>query len=77
MKAPQGIVVVMTGNIPFTGILNRPTTEPTSIATAAGVANVLSVASFSNDQSTPIFFQDVSGNPLNVELRIPVSGGVN
>ncbi len=74
MQAPAGIVVKKQDNSPFLGILDTPIEQSTSLATQAGIPNVLAVVDFGNNQNESIHFTDISDHPVNVQLRIPVPG---
>ena len=75
VQAPAGLVVKKADGSPFLGVLNKPTAEPTTEATSHGLSNILSVADFGNDKSTPVYFKDINDNPINVTIRIPVPNG--
>jgi len=69
VKAPAGLVITTTGGVWFTGIINRP---ETFTGTIQWLSNTLSVVSFGNNKNAPLYFKNTVGDPLYVQLRIPV-----
>jgi hypothetical protein len=76
VKAPANIIVKDSSGNAFTGILNNPISKSTTVASQAGVSNVLSVVEFGNSKNSSLQFKNTAGNSVNVNLRVPVPGGV-
>ncbi len=70
MEVPAGVIVKKQDWNAFTGIINLPIIQDITIAT--WVPKVLAVADFSNNQNEPLYFKDIAGNPINIQLNIPV-----